>query len=206
MAILISLGAITACIFYLVLNGISLRTAPLIQPSIIEADQKNVADALSHRLFQEFQNSHYVIWGVLPETSQSRSLLERLAEDYQKIFKATPNVVDNAEFADAETLRNCSKPCWLKVNPAAAHRLEANSEFDKRIIQFERPYFSLTLVSFTGDEAVSEICENQKRLSFNCLVPVSVRSVKRKFREPAKKYFFLNKYYENSYFLFLQNL
>ena len=204
--IILSLAVITACILYLVQNGISLRAAPLIQPSKIEDDYKNVADALTHRLFQQFQNSHYVIWGVKPETPETERLLNYIADDYKKIFKETLHNLDDAENADEQALLNCSKPCWLKVTKAASHRLDLISDFESKIKKLERPFFSITLISFSGDESVPNACERQKRLSFNCLVPISVRSVSRKFRDSTKKYFFLNRYYENNYFLFIQNL
>lgn len=203
-AIIFSLVVISACIIFLVQRGISLRAALLIQPSTMDSDQSNVAKSLIIRLYQELQNNHYVIWGALPETPESRRIINRAAEEYEKVFHQSVKFIRNAENASEEYLRACSKPCWLLVSTATANQLEKNDFIENRILVLDRPFFSITVVPFQSNEAVSNECEAQKRLTLKCFVPVSIRSVKRKIKDPQKRYFFLNKYYENDYFLFLQ--
>ena len=118
-AIVLSLLLISACIVYLVRSGISLRAAPIIQPSLMDFNSDNVAKALNIRLFQELQNSRYVIWGVLPETEESARLINKAAEEYERLFHKPVQFIRDAEGASAEYLRACAKPsrCRQKGRP-----------------------------------------------------------------------------------------
>jgi hypothetical protein len=59
-------------------------------------------------------------------------------------------------------------------------------------------------VPFYNNELVPDLCENQKRLTIDCLIPLSVRDVKKKIKDPTQLYFFLRKYNDRDYFLFVQ--
>ena len=203
-AIALSLLLISACIVYLVRSGISLRAAPIIQPSLMDFNSDNVAKALNIRLFQEMQNSRYVIWGVLPETEESARLINKAAEEYERLFHKPVQFIRDAEVASAEYLRACAKPCWLTVASAKANPLSANTFIKDSILSLAEPFFTITIVPFKPDVEVPDGCEGEKRLSLRCFVPISVRSVRRKIKEPEKRHFFLNKYYENDFFLFIQ--
>lgn len=203
-AIGLSLIFISACIFYLVRSGISLRAAPIIQPSVMDAGGDNVAKALNVRLFKELQNNRYVIWGVLPETAESARLINQAAEEYEKIFHKPVQFIRDAEGASAEYLRACSSPCWLTVASAKANQLSTNTFIKDSIISLAEPFFTITVVPFAADIEVPDDCDGEKRLSLRCYVPISVRNVRRKIKDPEKRHFFLNKYYENDFFLFIQ--
>lgn len=203
-AIVLSLLIISACIVYLVRSGISLRAAPIIQPSHMDADGGNVAKSLNVRLFQELQNSHYVVWGVLPETAESALLISKAAEEYEKIFHKSVQFIRDAEGASPEYLRACAKPCWLTVARTKANQLSANPFIQNNILSLDEPFFTITIVPFKPDEIVPDGCDGEKRLSLRCFAPISVRSVRRKIKVPGKRHFFLNKYYENDFFLFIQ--
>lgn len=203
-AIALSLFLISACIFYLVRSGISLRAAPIIQPSLIDLNSDNVAKALNIRLFQELQNSRYVIWGVLPETEESARLISNAAEEYERLFHKPVQFIRDAEGASAEYLRACAKPCWLTVASGKANQLSTNTFIKDSILSLAEPFFTITIVPFKPDAEVPDGCGGEKRLSLRCFVPISVRSVRRKIKEPEKRHFFLNKYYDNDFFLFIQ--
>lgn len=203
-AIIFALVVISACIVFLIHDGISLRAAPLIKPSIMDSDHGNIADSIITRLFQELQNSHYVVWGVLPETKQSEQILAQTAQSYQRIFGHSVHFLRDAEKANADDIRACSKPCWLTVTIERASQLEKNLFMEQRIMNLDRIFFSLTIVAFQPDQVVSDECNNQKRLTLKCLTQVSVRAAKRKMKNLEKEYFFMNKYNEKDYFLFIQ--
>ena len=203
-AIALSLLLISACIFYLVRSGISLRAAPIIQPSVMDVEGDNVAKGLNVRLFQELQTSRYVIWGVLPETAESARLISKAAEEYEKIFHKPVQFIRDAEGASAEYLRACAKPCWLTVASARANQLSPNTFIKDSILSLAEPFFTITIVPFTPDAEVPDGCDGEKRLTLRCFVPISIRSVRRKIKDPEKRHFFLNRYYENDYFLFIQ--
>lgn len=203
-ALALSLLLISACIVYLVRSGISLRAAPIIQPSAMDLNGDNIARALNSRLFQELQNSRYVIWGVLPETAESARLINQAAEEYEKLFHKPVQFIRDAEGASAEYLRACAKPCWLTVASANANQLSPNAFIKDSILSLAEPFFTITIVPFRPEVEVPDGCEDEKRLSLRCFVPISVRSVRRKIKAPEKRHFFLNKYYENDFFLFIQ--
>ncbi|MNT70179.1 hypothetical protein D3C72_2085370 [compost metagenome] len=51
---------------------------------------------------------------------------------------------------------------------------------------------------------MTQECDAQQRLHLDCLVPVSIREVQKKIKDPSKLHFFLRKYNERDYFLFVQ--
>lgn len=203
-AIILSLIIISACIIYLVRSGISLRAAPIIQPSVMDANGENVAKSLNVRLFQELQNSRFVIWGVSPETAETSRLLSQAAEEYERVFHKPVQFIRDAEGASAEYLRACGNPCWLTVASSRANQLSTNTFIKDSILTLAEPFFTITIVPFVAGVQVPEDCEGEKRLSLRCFVPISVRNVRRKMKDPEKRHFFLNKYYENDFFLFIQ--
>lgn len=203
--IILIASIITACMFYLVFTGISLRSAPLIQPSIISGDYRNIATGLIHRLFHELQDAHYILWGVLPETKESKLILELVAEEYQKTFHQSIQIIDDTISSSSKKIRNCTKPCWLLISDTKAHQLERNNFIENFFVSPEESFITLTVVLFNRDAAVSTECETQKRLNLNCLISVSIREVRRKMKDLKQRYFFLRKYNENDFFLFIES-
>ena len=195
---------ISACVVYLIRSGISLRAAPLIQPSVMTADQSNVASAVVLRLFRELQDSDYILLGVLPESEESKQIISQVAEEYVKLFHKPIQFIYDAENASADFLLSCKKPCWLLISEKKANHLESNSFAENLLLPLKRTFFTLTFVSFHKNIKVPEGCDNQKRLSLDCLIPVSVRGVRRKMKDSQKRYFFLQKYNEKDYFLFVE--
>lgn len=202
--IVLSLLVISACIIYLVYSGISLRPAQLIKPSVMSPDKSNVASSLVLRLFQELQSTHYILWGVIPETEESRKILDQAAKEYEKVFHKSVQFIRDAENVSPEILLACMKPCWLLVSKKNANQLEINNFIEKQLNPLQRVFISLTIISFQGNEVVSDECNSQKKLKLNCLIPVSIREVQRKMKDTSKSYFFLNRYNEKDYFLFIQ--
>lgn len=200
----LSFAIISACMVYLVWSGVSLRSSSLIRPSIMSADRHNVAKGLVTRLFPELQTAHYILWGVLPETEESQKVLSFFAEEYEATFKLPIHILRNAESATEEELKNCQKPCLLFMPQEKAHELDQNEFIEKRIKPLKKDYFNITWVPFLNNETVPGVCENKKRLTLECLIPLSIRDVKKKIKDPQKLYFFLRKYNDRDYFLFIQ--
>lgn len=194
----------TFCMFYLVRKGVSLRSEPLIKPTEISTDHRNIAEHLMLRLFPELQENHYILWGVLPETQESQRVLSYALEEYQKMFKVPVHIIrDGANATDAE-LRACAKPCWVLLPTEQANELTPNELVEKKFHSLNLPYITLTWVSFDNSEKVTDECEAQQRLHLDCLVPVSIREVQKKIKDPSKLHFFLRKYNDRDYFLFVQ--
>lgn len=200
----LSFAGIALCMVYLVKSGISLRSAPLISPSVMSDDFHNVSDSVMNRLFPDFQTARYVVLGFLPETPVSKALLERLEAAYEKTFGMKPRIFRDAAAVTVEELRSCETSCWIVTEAAKANELTPNELIDTKIKPLGRAYFTLTWIPFTQDQTVSDFCLNEKRLTFDCLVPLSVHGAQKKMKDKTKRYFFLRKYNEGDHFLFTQ--
>lgn len=196
---------ISGCLIYMVSTGIGLRAAPLIRPSEMSADRANVPRAVVHRLFPDFQNAAVVVWGVLPETDVSRTLLNGLIQEYEEAFHRKVSVLLDAANADDATLKACAAPCWMFLNRGDANELSEHPFLERRFKPLGVPYFNLTLVEFTAGVEIPDGCNEEKRLSLRCLVPLVIHESARKMKNPDARYFFLRKYNEKDFFLFLQN-
>lgn len=204
-AVLFAFIIISICMFYLIRNGISLRTSPVIQPSEISLDEKNIATGVVQRLFQQFQDAHYILWGVLPKNEKTQKVIELIQEEYKKVFKQSVNLIEDAEQSTLNNIHTCQKPCWIFMSEVKAHQLGNNDFIQKNILSSQKHFFTLTILSFKRDLVVEEECNIQKRLGLACLISVSVREVHRKIKDPNKRYFFLRGYNDSDFFLFIEN-
>lgn len=202
--LILGFALIAACMIYLVKNGISLRSAPLISPSVMDDDMTNVGDALVSRLFPDLQTDHDMVLGLLPETDESRALLQKAAAAHERIFGRKPNLIADGERATDEELRTCEKSCWILVDRARANEMTPNDFIERRLKPLGRTYFTVTWVPFRPGAEVTTECLQEKRLTLDCIVPLSIHEARKKMRDPSKRYFFLRKYNESDHFLFTQ--
>jgi hypothetical protein len=204
----ISLGLafsiIAACMIYLVIEGVSLRTEPIIKPSPIDDEYKNITFGVVHRMFPDLQGAEYVIWGLMPYTSEEAKILELLQAEHFVQLGLRPNIIlINAKTTD-DDIKNCAQPCWIVVDKNQASGLGENPILARiRGLRGEK-YFSVTLQEFELDMKVPETCDTEKRLDFDCILPVSVREVRRRMKVDGPRYFFMRRYNEKDNFLFMQ--
>lgn len=204
----IAILIVTGCVVYLLINGIGLRSAALIRPSIISAQYQNIPHSLVYRLFQEFQNADYVIWGLSEDEKLNQHLIKEIQLEYEKLFKKTVSVIHMTEkTANSFTslVQSCHRPCWIFTPFDKANQLSKNSFVELNATIFSNNYFTLTLIKYDRNMIVNERCENQKRLDLECLTSLSIREVRRKLKLEDEKYFFLRKYNDSDYFLFIEN-
>jgi hypothetical protein len=196
---------ITACMIYLVKSGVGLRSAPLIRPTVMSPDHSNIAAHVVLRLFPELQEAHYIVWGVLPQTEDSQMLLTNFLKEYEKTFHMPARIILDAESVDTNEILNCAKPCWLLVNKDKANELSSNDFIEKKIQPLNQSYINITVVPFDNTEVVPEKCDSEKRVTADCITPLSVREVQKYLKKaPEQLHFFMRKYNEKDYFLFIQ--
>lgn len=195
---------ITACLIYLVRHGISLRSAPLIKPTLISEDGKNIADHTVLRLFPEFQSAKYLVLGILPTNAESVQLLENLRIDYESRFHRKVSWIQNGQLASGPELLQCEAPCWILLPREAANELAPLNWVTERLRPLLQPYFTLSVIDYVRDEPVPEACESEKRQTLKCLESVSVREVHKKLKLQNQRYFFMRKYNDTDYFLFIE--
>lgn len=209
-AILLGFGLlfITACLIYLVKNGIALRTSPQIKPSIISADFHNVPQGVFLRTFPDLQNAHFLLWGVSYDSPEVQKTILGMKEIFEKEIGKSVQLLFVGPDLTAEFVKNCERPCWVIVGPQEAHELVENPFLEKYIRPVIEPrgesYLSITWIDFDKVEAVSTECDAQKFLHLDCLKTVSLREVQKKIKQPDQRYFFMRKYLDHDYFLFVQ--
>lgn len=196
---------ITTCIVYILKTGISVRTEPIIKPSIISPNFENVPQGLFLRLFPDIQQAHYVLWGVSQNSPEVQKTFAIMKKHYEKEFKIPVHFIYDGSASNAEEIEKCPKPCWIYLPENAAHALKPNSWIQKNIKPLGREYFTLTWVSFSRDTMAPDYCLKEKKLDFECLKSVSIQEVERKMTDPKKRYFFARKYMDRDYFLFVEN-
>lgn len=180
-----------------------MRSAPIIRPSEISEDRYNIAHGIIYRLSPEFQDSHYVLWGFLPQSSESQRIFAHFRTEYERVFQHPVHLYENAETASLEDLLACEKPCWLLLPQEKAHELTKNNFITEKIQPLGRPFISVTWLPFSKLEEVPEYCVREKRLTLECLKVLGIHESQRKMK-PGHQYFFLKKYNERDFFLFFQ--
>ena len=196
---------ITAMIIYITRAGVSIRTAPIIKPSAVSQDFHNVPFGIFLRLFPDFQQADYVIFGFPQNSPEAQTTLNLLKERYEKEFKTEVKILAEEEPKNLASVQNCLKPCWIFLPEAEANELSPNAWIQNNIHPTKRSYFTLTWIPFQRKVTVSELCEKEKRLDLECLKTVSVKEVERKMKDPNARYFFMRKYLDHDYFLFVES-
>lgn len=197
---------ITACIAYIIKTGISIRTAPIIKPSVISRNFENVPQGLFLRLFPDFQQAHYVIWGISQNSPEVQKTLAIIKDRYESEFKAPVQFIYDGLAAKSEEIEKCKKPCWIYLPENAANELKPNAWIEKNIKALGREYFTLSWIPFSKKGEVPGYCLKEKRLDLECLKAVSIQEVERKMSDSKARYFFVRKYMDRDYFVFIENL
>lgn len=195
---------ITALIIYITRAGVSIRTAPIIKPSAVSQDFHNVPLGIFLRLFPDFQQADYVLFGFPQDSLEAQTTLKLLKDRYEKEFKTEVKLLIGTEPTTLAMIQQCTKPCWILLPEAEANELSANTWIQSNIHPTNRPYFTLTWIPFQRNVTVSEACEKEKRLDLSCLKTVSVKEVERKMKDSNARYFFMRKYLDRDYFLFIE--
>lgn len=195
---------ITACMIYLVKNGISLRSAPMIKPSVIADDSSNIAHNVILRLAPELMVKRFVLLGILPTNEEARRVLLQIQQEHQEVLDESITFIDGLS-ATQETISACPQPCWILMPQSGANELRPNSFIEKHILPISNSYISLTWLQFKNEQMdIPEKCILEKRLDLECLQIVSVQDVRRKMKDKSQRYFFMRKYNESDYFLLVQ--
>lgn len=196
----------TAILITLTHDGVSVRTAPIISPSLQGEEYKNVAKSVVSRLFPDFQMSHYVVIGSPENLKMGPQIINEIKIGFEEQFKKTVTLLSDNENLTAEAISKCLQPCWILTSETQANELSENNKIPQILNKIENgKHFHITLVPFSEVQDPSQDCIAEKRLSLECLIPVSIHEVRKKFKDPKASYFFMRKYQDRDYFLFIQN-
>lgn len=191
---------IVGAMIHLLKDGVSLRAATLISPSVVSDGDINVAHGVAYRLFPDFQRYDMILVGVDEADSRLQALSEQIAIEAEKLLGQPLH-----RASDKMNLKDCAKLCWVKVKPEESQELEPNNYIANVIKPLGKEYFTLNLIQFAElDESALAGCEQEKRLDMKCLITLSVREAKRKMKDPSKRYFFMKRYEDRGNYLMLQ--
>lgn len=195
---------IIGTIVYLIGTGVSIRTAPIIKPSFVGLNFHNVSQGLFLRLFPDFQQSEYVLWGADQKSSEFKTILHDLQKRYEQQFKTSVHILEISPDFNQNSLADCAKPCWILLPIHQAHELVRNNWIEDKRNFLNNNYVTITWVQFDRNNSVPPACIAEKRLDFECLKSVSVQEVERKLVDKSQRYFFMRKYKDRDYFLFVE--
>ena len=191
---------ITACMIYLIREGVSLRLGRVIEPTLMSLGDREIARGLVSRLTPILQPSRYVIFGIDREDPIHQALIENLKNEYVRDFKIEPRVI---EWNSEDFVNACETKCWVLTSQGESTHLQ-KSELIEKLESAGEKFFTISILRFDRDLEVPKYCESEKRMSIDCVTPLAVREARRKFKEPSP-YFFMRSYNERDYFLFLEN-
>lgn len=203
--LIFGLVIISACMIYFVSKGVSMRAEPMINPSVISQDHQNISEGLISRLFPELQNDSYIVWGGPDDDAQFMTTLVLSKKKYEQRFSKTVTLIMKADEKSADEIKACPEPCWLVVGTDRAHQLTANDFIEKKLTPLNKIFFTITWLPFRAGEAVPQDCEQQQRIQrLDCIRTLTVRDSQRRMKKKDQLYFFMRRYNEKDYFLFVQ--
>lgn len=186
-------------------DGVSIRSAPIISPSPQGADYKNIAVSVVNRLFPDFQMSGYVVIGSPVQLKAGPIILNDLKINFEKQFQKTVTLLTDDGNLNSEKISACAQPCWILTSEVSANELSVENKIPQILDQMgSSKHFHITLVPYQSVPVPSAECVAEQRLSLNCLIPLSIHSVRKKFKDSSVAYFFMRKYQDRDYFLFIQ--
>lgn len=193
---------IAVCMFILIQRGVSLRTAPIIKHSILAEDEMNIATGVVLRLFPDFQQSDFVIWNLDQNSALVQKNLGIIKNRLEKELKKPISIIYDGLAASAEELKECVSPCWIYFKPDSVHKFDKNP-FLTDIQKLSPHFITISWNEFERDMTFTDECLHEQRLSLECIKEASVNEVRRKLKEPGR-YFFMRKYLDQDYFLFVE--
>lgn len=192
---------ISGVLVYLTQAGTSLRTAPLIKPTIITASPYNVPEHVFLRLFPEFQRTN--IWVIGLDNSQSSEIefLTKLQQKAESAFKKQLIILPEQAALTVDIATTCQNSCWILTtkNNAASISQSPLHEAIKG-----KSYLTLSLRNFTRSLRPSETCLKAQIIPLECMDSLAYQEVKKKLEREAQPQFFARKYLDKDYFIFIE--
>jgi hypothetical protein len=191
---------IAAVIFNLVTNGVALRSAGVIKPTLIGSDDRHIAKSLALRLFPDFQTYKNVVWvpepGLENRVDELLSLTRmKLKEEQTNLF---PEFIKASDVESKEPVPSSETYFWWQF-PA---NWEPKLKSFKQILGYEN-FVVIFISTFERNHNVPTKCEDIKILTHECLRDAAVREVRKKLKS-SEPYFFMRRYQANEFYLFIE--
>lgn len=198
-----SFVVIAACMLYLVKTGVVMRSAPYIKPTTIQQDIEIVAEQSILRLFPDLQNAKFVLWGLDLNKEDQQRFLAKAQQEYERRFPHKVKLLNSAE-STSEQVKDCATPCWILMPQEGAHQLEGNGFIEQNIKPLTEQYISISWIDFQNPKEVPAECIDQKYLNLFCMKWVGLNEAQRRFKDQGQRYFFMRKYLDHDYFVYVR--
>jgi hypothetical protein len=190
---------IVATLLFLLREGVTIRPQPLIKPTEIKDNFEPVGQHVFLRLFPEFQSKDVVVWRI----DLSQNLQEKFFKDvlvsWESQFKKQPQIYN--KWPTESELMNCHDKCWVI--------LDSKLDFEPHLLQLVNTNIKWLSVRTTSvnnlSNQISKECESQKILDENCRLEVSPYLVFKKLQKISQPAFFMHKYMDRDFYLFIYN-
>jgi hypothetical protein len=175
----------------LVRSGGALKPAGVIKPAEIGSDPNLIGRQIAVRLYPDFHAARHVLWRVEGGNEVLVDIARTALANSRALTK--PTLVDLRN----STQDDCVDHCWyiLEMDVALPDGVGAKVK--------DLPVAEVFIQYFDREEKVPESCNNEKILTAKCMLPVSVREVRRKIKTPAP-HFFMQRYFSSQFFLFIE--
>jgi len=178
-------------------KGVTLRLQPLIKPTVLEKNLEPMARHLFLRMFPDFQQVDYVILNFEVKSSETELFFSQITNEFEKKLNQKINTLSQSFVS----INDCPAPCWAISNSESEL-----GEWKKQLTEKSKKWIVIHWKSYEKVESVPEVCLNQRILSQECLRPVAVNDVKKRLKDPKARYFFLKKYLDTDFYLFVKSL
>jgi hypothetical protein len=201
-AFIICFLLIGGVIFNLTTKGIALRSSGVIKPTLLGTDNYLIAHSLALRLFPEFQTMKNVVWSpeLGLETIVDAITLQTALELKKEKTNVSPEIItvaalENEPFPELTVSENYR--WWILPTT----RQDLLTSFKNT---FSNQNFIIIFIhSFDRNEAFPAECEDIKILNHDCLRAAAVREVRKKLKSDSD-YFFMRRYQDNEFYLFIE--
>lgn len=197
---------IAGCMIYLLSRGGSLRSAVMIRPSVLHETMDETARGVFARLFPDFQNRQLLVIGVDEPSPRVQEFIAKLKTQSEAFHKNKIITYDDEQLLTAApVISDCNKNCWVITETQSTSDIAPMPSVLELAGLAEKDRFTISIIEFSDyDQSVIAQCEEQKRLTLDCLKNLAIKEAQRKMKDPAKKYFFMRQYNTRDYFLFFQ--
>jgi hypothetical protein len=199
--VLSGLGAfclvVAAVLLVLAKKGVMIRPQPLIKPTLIQSDFTPVGEHVFLRLFPELHDVQVILLRWDSDVLERERFLQDFAKSFKsqlhgdfQIFLKEPSVDD---------VSTCLRTCLFILAPSASR-----ADVERVMIESGRRWISIKALEFAEVPETPENCLHQQMLSEDCLSPVALNLTKKKLSKTSERVFFLYKYLDHDFFLFLR--
>lgn len=186
---------ISSAMITIIKRGVTLRLQPLIKPTQLENNLEPMARHLFLRMFPDFQQADYVIWNFEGASKETELFFSQITNRFESEIKKVNFLSPNHAL-----LGECPAPCW-----ATSTSVSQLSDLKKQLVGLNKKWIVIHWKNYNAVEVVSDVCLNQKILSEECIIPVAVNDVKKRLKDPSVRYFFLKKYLDRDFYLFIKS-